>query len=156
MNTKYTCTNIIIILSILTVAYMYSLVYAPSIENTSDDGFTGSVAKMNKSCLLNCTSENCTKYITDSRGKQYFISIPPSEQEHMRNCIITFWGFTHFLMYFILALLVPAFYVELFFIGVGFEIYEFYKYECHDVNDIYLNTMGILLGKFFSPFDKNF
>ena len=123
MNTKYTCTNIIIILSILTVAYIYSLIYAPSIESSNDDSFTTSVAKMNKSCLLNCKSEKCKKYITDSRGKKYFISIPVSEQEHIKSCIITFWGFTHFIMYFILAMLVPAFYIELFFIGVGFEIY---------------------------------
>jgi len=154
MGTKYTSTNIIIILTILSFAYIYSLVYAPSIENSNDDSFTTSVAKMNKGCLLNCTSENCKKYITDSRGKQYFISIPADEQEHIRGCIITFWGLTHFVMYFILALLVPAFYIELFFIGVGFEIYEYYKFDCHDVNDIFLNTMGILLGKFFSPFDN--
>lgn len=156
MNTKYTCTNIIIILSILTLAYIYSLLYAPSIENINDDTFTTSIAKMNKSCLINCNSEKCKKYIMDSRGKKYFISIPASEQEHIQNCIITFWGFTHFIMYFILALLVPAFYIELFFIGVGFEIYEFYNFECHDVNDIYLNALGILLGKFFSPFNKSF
>jgi hypothetical protein len=154
MKTKYTCTNIIIILTILTFAYIYSLIYAPSIENSNDDSFTTSISKMNKSCLLNCKSDSCKKYISDNRGRQYFISIPPSEQEHIKSCIVTFWGFTHFLMYFILAMLVPAFYVELFFIGVGFEIYEYYKFECHDVNDIFLNTMGILLGKFFSPFNN--
>lgn len=154
MGTKYTCTNIIIILSILSIAYIYSLVYAPSIENSNDDSFTTSISKMNKGCLLNCASEYCKKYITDSRGKQYFISMPPSEQEYIKGCIITFWGMTHFLMYFILATLVPAFYVELFFIGIVFEIYEYYKFDCHDVNDVYLNTMGILLGKFLSPFDN--
>lgn len=154
MSTKYTCQNIIIILTILTIAYIYSLIYAPSIENSNDDSFTATVAKINKSCFFNCASENCKKYITDSRGKKYFISIPPNEQEYIKSCIITFWGFTHFIMYFLLALFVPAFYIELFFIGIGFEVYEFYKYECHDINDIYLNTAGILLGKFLSPFDK--
>jgi hypothetical protein len=153
MKTKYTCTNIIIILTILTIAYIYALIYAPAIETSDDDSYTTSIAKMNKSCLLNCKSDGCKKYISDNRGKQYFISIPPSEQEHIKSCIVTFWGFTHFLMYFILALLVPAFYIELFFIGVGFEIYEYYKFECHDVNDIFLNSFGILLGKFFSPFN---
>lgn len=152
MRTKYTCRNIIIIITILSIAYIYSLVYAPSIENINDNSFTSSIAKMNKSCILNCTSEKCKKYITDNRGKQYFISIPQNEQEYINGCVITFWGFTHFFMYFILALLVPAFYVELFFIGVGFEIYEYYKFDCHDMNDLYLNTMGILLGNFLSPF----
>lgn len=154
MKTKYTTQNILIIFVILTFAYIYSIIYAPSIENSSDDSFTTSIAKMNKSCLLNCKSKQCKDYIGIGRGKQYFLSIPVSEQEHIKSCIITFWGFTHFVMYFILALCVPAFYVELFFIGIGFEVYEYYNYDCHDTNDIFLNTMGILLGKFFSPFDN--
>ena len=153
MAHRYTTKNILIILTILTIAYVYALIYAPSIENASHNTFEGSVSKINKSCLLNCKSENCKDYIAKNRGKQYFISIPTHEQEYIKSCVITFWGFTHFFMYFILSLLVPSFYLEFFAIGVLFEIYEYYKYDCHDVNDIYLNTFGILLGKYLSPFD---
>jgi len=153
MKTKYTWTNIIIILTILTIAYIYCLVYAPSIENVNDDSFTTKIANMNKSCLMNCKSDNCKKYINNSRGAQYFIAIPPSEQIHIKSCIITFWGFTHFMLYFVLALVVPDFYLELFFIGITFEIYEYYKYDCHDINDIFLNTFGIILGKYISPYN---
>jgi hypothetical protein len=152
-NTKYTFVNIIIIITILTFAYIYCIIYAPLIENSNDDSFTTQIANMNKSCLLQCKSESCKNYISNNRGNQYFISIPISEQEEIKSCVITFWGFTHFLMYFVLALIVPAFYIELFFIGVMFEIYEYYKYDCHDLNDIYLNVFGILLGKFMSPFN---
>lgn len=154
MNTKYNCTNILIIFIILTFAYMYSLIYAPLIENINDESLTSSISRMNKSCLLSCTSKKCKKYIKNNRGEKYFISVPPSEQKYIKSCILTFWGFTHFLMYFVLAFLVPAFYLELFFIGMMFEIYEYYNFECEDFNDIYLNTIGILLGKFFSPFEK--
>ena len=101
MKTKYTWTNIIIILSILTVAYLYCLVYAPSIENVNDESLTNHIANMNKSCLINCKSDNCKNYIDNSRGAQYFISIPQSEQTHIKSCIITFWGFTHFMLYFV-------------------------------------------------------
>jgi hypothetical protein len=153
MKTKYTFTNILIILSILTVAYIYSLIYAPIIENSNDDSITTSISKMNKSCILSCPAKGCKRYIKNNRGKQYFISIPADEQKYIKSCLITFWGFTHFLMYFILTFLVPAFYLELFFIGVIFEFYEYYRFECQDINDIYLNTFGILLGKFFSPFN---
>jgi hypothetical protein len=152
MKTKYTYTNIIIILTILTVAYIYCLVYAPSIESSNDDSFTTLIANMNKSCLINCKSDDCKSYIDKSRGAQYFISIPEDEQTHIKSCIITFWGFTHFLLYFVLALIVPDFYIELFFIGISFEIYEYYKYDCHDMNDIALNTGGIILGRFLSPY----
>jgi hypothetical protein len=153
MNTKYNFTNIMLILSVLTIAYIYSLIYAPSIENINDGSFTTSIAKMNKSCFLACKTQKCKKYISKSRGKQYFISIPSEDQEHIKSCIITFWGLTHFIMYFILTFIFPDFYIELFFIGIGFEVYEYFKFDCHDINDIYLNTLGILLGKCFSPFN---
>ncbi len=37
--------------------------------------------------------------------------------------------------------------VFMFNIGVGFEIYEFYTYECHDALDIVFNTVGFLAGR---------
>lgn len=153
MKTKYTCTNIIIILSILTFAYIYSLIYAPLIENINDETISSSISKMNKSCLISCSSKRCKRYVNNNRGEQYFISIPPDEQQYIKSCLLTFWGFTHFFMYFILTLLVPAFYFELFFIGLIFEFYEYYRYNCQDINDIYLNTLGILFGKWLSPFE---
>ena len=152
MNNKYNYTNILIILTIMTFAYIYSLLYAPSIENVNDNSFTSKIARMNKSCLMNCDSDKCSEYISKTRGNQYFLSIDVNQQEYIKNCILTFWGFSHFLMYFILGFCVPSFYIEFFFIGVAFEVYEYHKYDCHDINDIYLNSIGILLGKILSPF----
>lgn len=155
MKKKYTITNILIILLILSLAFIYSLIFAPSIENIKSDDFLGSISKMNKSCLLNCSTDECNTYIRKNRGNQYFISIPKNEQDDIKGCIITFWGLSHLIMYFLLAFFVPSFYIELFFIGVAFEIYEYHAFDCHDMNDIYLNTIGILLGRYFSIFNDN-
>lgn len=153
MKKKYTYRNILIILLILTFAYLYAIAFAPLIENINDDSFFGKIANLNKSCFYNCSSKKCKKIIKINRGRQYFISIPESEQEHISGCIVTFWSFTHFIMYFILTLLVPSFYIEFFFLGIVFEIYEHYHFNCQDVGDIYFNTLGIVLGKYLSPFE---
>ena len=153
MDKKYTFRNIILSLVILVVAYIYCLVNAPSIEKIDDDSLTASIANVHKMCFINCKSKECKDYISSSRGNSYFVSIPENEQEYIKGCIITFWGFTHFLLYFILTLLVPSLYIEFFFLGIGFEIYEYYVYKCHDVNDIFLNTLGIIIGKYLSPYN---
>ena len=153
MEKKYTFRNIILSLVILTVAYIYCLVYAPSIENINDDSLTNSIANVHKMCFINCKSEECKNFISTNRGDSYFISIPESEQDYIKTCIITFWGMTHFLLYFILTFLVPSFYIEFFFVGIVFEIYEYYYYKCHDINDIFLNTLGIIIGKYLSPYN---
>lgn len=153
MSNKYTYKNIIIITIVMTITYVYSLIYAPAIEGSNDNSFTTKIAELHKSCLLNCETTKCKEFIENDRGDKYFISIPQSEQEDIKSCIITFWGVTHFIMYFILGYFVPAFYIELIFVGIFFEIYEYYKYQCHDIKDIYLNTIGILLGRYISPFN---
>lgn len=157
-SSKYTSRNIIIIVSILTFAYIYCLIYAPSIENKSENksenNFETKLAKMHTSCLNNCDTNTCKNHIEKTRGEKYFISMPESKQSYMKSCIVTFWSVAHLLMYAVLTYLVPSFYIEFFFIGVAFEIYEYYKFKCHDVNDIIFNTLGIFLGKYLSPYKK--
>ena len=151
-NNKYSLKNISIVIIIYIIAYLYCLYYAPKIEHINDNSFQGKINKMNKSCLYNCKTEICKDMVDNNRGETYFIATKKEDQIHIKDCLLTFWGFTHFLLYFVLALLVPSLYIEFFFIGVIFEIYEFYKYKCHDGTDIILNTLGILLGKYLSPF----
>jgi len=149
---KYTLRNILIILSILILAYIYCLIYAPSIENSLPGTIPAKFAKMHTSCSMTCKTKQCKKHIKITRGDKYFISLPEHEQIHIKSCVVTFWSLSHLAMYFILTYLVPSFYIELFFIGLVFEIYEYYKFKCHDINDIFFNTTGILLGKYFSPY----
>ena len=51
MDKKYTFRNIILSLVILVVAYIYCLVYAPSIEKIDDDSLTASIANVHKMCF---------------------------------------------------------------------------------------------------------
>jgi hypothetical protein len=150
---KYTFQNIILSLIILTIAYIYCFIFTPIIENINDDSVAGLISKIHKTCFMNCKSKQCKDIITNFRGDTYFISTPKNEQKNIHNCIITFWGLTHIILYFILTFLIPSFYIEFFILGILFEIYEYYFYKCHDITDIFLNTLGIIIGKYLSPYN---
>ena len=90
--------------------------------------------------------------MVNARGKNYFISTPLHEQKNIKKCILTFWGFTHFLFYLVLSYLFPAFYMDFIIIGILFEVYEYYQFICHDFNDLLLNLLGIFVGCNLSPY----
>ena len=149
MKSKYSVQNITTIVFVLFVAYIYCIYFAPYIERNYTDSF---IDKIHKLCLYKCATDKCIKYMIRTRGENYFISTPHYKQKEIKKCILTFWGVTHFVLYFILSFLFPAFYIDFFLLGIIFEIYEYYKFTCHDYNDLFLNTLGIVLGKILSPY----
>jgi len=90
--------------------------------------------------------------MVNTRGENYFISTPIYQQKGIKKCILTFWGFTHFIFYLFLTYLFPSFYIEFIIIGIFFEIYEYYRFGCHDFNDFILNGLGIFVGMNLSPY----
>ena len=138
----------LIALFIYIIAYIYALIIAPKI------GFCkvkkcDVINNVHESCLLNC---KFTKSLTKYRGNNYYIGITDDEKKaKLETCLITWWGGTHFLLYLLLGYLTPSLFLETFILGVGFEIYESYAFDCHDLIDIVLNTSGFLVGRYFSP-----
>ena len=149
MKSKYNVKNLSAIVFILFISFIYCIHFAPYIERKYTNSF---LDKIHKLCIYKCTTNDCIKYIIRARGEKYFISTPPYKQKEIKKCILTFWGVTHFILYFILSFLFPSFYIEFFILGIIFEIYEYYEFSCHDYNDLILNTLGILLGKISSPY----
>lgn len=78
-----------------------------------------------------------------SRGANYYIAGNKGPQPY---CLMTFWNFTHVMLYTVLGILCPDITLELFAAGVAFELYEAKKYDCHDLLDIAYNGLGLLLG----------
>lgn len=152
MRKKYTAKNVMTILLISIIAYIYCIIFAPYIEKYKNNSVSKFIDKIHKTCFFNCKSKQCKQYMEKCRGENYFIATPVYEQLSIKGCILTFWGATHFLFYFILTFLFPNFYIEFFIMGIGFEVYEYYKFNCHDYNDIFLNTFGIILGNVLSPY----
>jgi hypothetical protein len=153
MDKKYTFKNIMLILIILSMAYIYCFTLAPIIDSIKGNTIIETIRKIHRMCYFDCNSKNCNDIITTFRGENYFLTDSELDQKNINNCIITFWGLSHILLYFILTFLLPSFYIEFFIFGIIFEIYEYYFFKCHDIMDIFLNTIGIIIGKYLSPYN---
>lgn len=136
----------LLVVIIYTFAYAYCLVFAPSL--VGETGWKGDLNTIHESCVCENVSPLDKLSI---RGEKYFIGSPEAS-ERAKKCMITFWGFTHASLYTLLGFLFPDLFFETFAIGVGFELYEKEKYDCHDTFDILLNSGGFLFGAVVSSF----
>ena len=152
MNNKYSVKNISIILLIVIPCLLYIYPGTQIIQNNTNNIILKYINELNKTCFLNCKTNICKKYMMIGRGKEYFIQEKQKEQFKISSCIVTFWGITHSILYFILTFLLPNFYIEFFFMGIVFELLEYCIFDCHDIKDIIFNSIGILLGKLLSPY----
>jgi hypothetical protein len=137
--------DVALLLLIFIFAYVYCLLYAPSIEKVYYNSFSGNLNRLHKKCMYTCKTNTC-KSLISGRGNTYFINTPEEEQQGVKNCLITFWGMGHFLLFTIIGYLLPGMFFESLIIGIAFEIYEYNKYDCADPLDILYNTGGFLLG----------
>ena len=89
--------KILTISIILILAFVYCLQIAPKIE-TIKTGILGKINNIHKSCVFPCEKNMC-KTLTMTRGESYFINTPKINQSQIKNCLVTYWGLTHFLLY---------------------------------------------------------
>lgn len=150
-------TRLHIFLVVIIFALVYCIIYAPSIENLddNDNSFLGKLNQLHKSCIVSCGGNNgCKSLIKETRGENYFISTPLEKQKTIKNCLVTFWGLTHFILYFAVGYFLPNLLYEAIALGVGFELYEYKVLKCHDSFDIVLNIGGLMLGRYLSPYPR--
>lgn len=140
IDTKY--QNGCYIALILALTYFYCFYVA------TYSGIPQKLKDMHQSCLLGeCKNDTCQKII-DQRGDNYIIEKTDEvRKRRIKNCSFTFWNLSHFMLYAVITFLCPQMYMEFFIMGLGFEVYECYMYDCHDAMDIVANTAGILAGK---------
>lgn len=135
----------ILVALIYTIAYAYSIHFAPKIAGAKA-GWQKDLNNVHESCIVGCGGGLNKLSI---RGDNYYIgATDPEKQEVLSNCMVTFWGFTHFFLYSVLGFLFPDVFWETFFIGVAFEAYEAVEYDCHDTFDIILNSAGFVVGRY--------
>lgn len=129
--------RVLIFIVILIFAYWYSLMFATTLINTN--GIYKDINSMHETCLLGCGDNN----IPLPRGSNYYIGSSTT----VGNCLMTFWSLTHVWLHFVFGLLFPNAFKWSLLLGVTFELYEKYVYDCHDTLDIFWNSLGFLLGK---------
>ena len=85
------------------------------------------------------------------RGDNYYIGVTDEGKKlKLDKCLVTFWGATHFFLYFFLGMFAPDLFWQTFVVGIIFELFEKYNYGCHDVLDICLNTAGFFIGRYIA------
>lgn len=135
------------------IAYIYSLVVAVDVKHCTTE-VCGDINSMHESCII--SSNSWTKPLTSWRGDCYYIDGgAANSKSKLGGCLVTFWGLSHFLLYFALGMFTPDLFKETFAVGVLFEIYEYWRYSCHDAFDIVLNTTGFLAGRAVGDVVKN-
>jgi hypothetical protein len=143
------CEDIILFCVLYILAYIYCLEVAPLIPGYKNEPYN-TINMIHESCIFN---NNFLKALTYGRGKNYYINSNASFDE---NCIVTFWGLTHFLFHIIVGFFFPYLFWQVFVIGVGFEIYEYFAYDCADPLDIVLNTAGFIVGSYLNDMIVNY
>jgi hypothetical protein len=137
---------------LFTLAYVYSLVFAPRIA--SHRGPTGILPKLNaahESCVID--TGNITRRVRylNGRGSEYYIdAMDESKARTLQFCLVTFWSFTHLVLYFLVGVFCPHYAGLAFIAGVLFEVYEYAYLRCHDILDIAWNAAGLGAGLYVS------
>lgn len=126
----------ITIIVVILITYIYSFYIAPN-KNIPEI-----LKNINQKCIIGCN--NCA-----IRGGNYIIE-DKSMSKKMDNCLITSWNVSHFVMYAILGYNYPLYLPSLTALGITFEIYEHYRYDCADLMDIPSNIAGLCVGYMLS------
>jgi len=93
---------------------------------------------MTKCCLIKYKS-NITDFIIKYRGTKY------NDLMDTKNCILTYWHLSHSLLYIFIGFFCPKLFLLSFFIGVLWEILEYFVNQ-QDITDIIFNTIGFSIG----------
>jgi hypothetical protein len=91
-------------------------------------------------CLIGCPKDSKTcKFIT------YDINGNNKKKQMKKPCIFNGWNLSHLLVYMILTIIFPEYFIFLFIAGIIWEIFEIY-FGVDNWLDILWNLMGIILG----------
>jgi hypothetical protein len=105
-----------------------------------------SVKNVGEYCVYGCSSESCKYYGYQMRGSNYHDTQDTSTPAKS-GCLITGWELSHFVFHTFLGYYFNL-YISLM-VGIGYELYEVGKCDCHSGFDIIYNTTGAMLGNYF-------
>ena len=102
------------------------------------------------------------EFLTSTRGSNYYTFsddtkiVNKKEKEldkknHM-YCLISLWALTHVGLYIVIGFYCPNLFIETFIIGVLFEFFEKYYWNCQDSLDVIFNSIGFGIGYSINKF----
>ncbi len=89
--------------------------------------------------------------MTGGRGSNYFIESKSDVNNTKSKCLTTVWNLSHLFLYAIIGYIYPdpVSLVSWFSVGVSFEIWEKYAYNCEDPLDVVYNGLGLIIGSYY-------
>lgn len=128
--------------------YAYSIVFSVAIA-PQRHGVLNVINRLHETCMVRCPvyMPNCGG-LTMGRGQNYFIdTTTPLRMERLSNCLMTWWSVMHVAFHALLGWLTPDAFWLILAIGIGFELYEWLRFDCHDMLDPIWNLIGLLIGR---------
>lgn len=126
------------------IAYVYSLKLAPWLKLNFPRSPWNAI---HEQCMSRDNS--VPRWLLGGRGRAYILG-GQKESSQLSDCVVTFWGASHFLLYLAIGIICPQYGLLANAIGVLFEIYEWKVLDCADPLDIVWNGAGFLLGQSIS------
>lgn len=117
--------------------------YDPNQTNELMKAASHKFKKMQHGCLISTNCNICTKY----RGNNYTLAKTNHDKEKLKKCFLTTWGLSHILFNATMAFIFPMHLCELFAMGVIWEGFEHFIWDCMDPLDIVMNASGLILGR---------
>jgi hypothetical protein len=105
---------------------------------------------LHKQCYYNCGTEKCKDFMKSVKGVNYYNGddklLEDTQDETLRyeDCIVGFWELSHLVLHIFIGYFLNIYYSLA--LGVGFELFEYYKWNCEGYLDILFNTAGALIG----------
>lgn len=142
----------------MVVSYLLSYMFIVIINRCLEDGDKCEYKDLALNFHTRCIyygDNDVVHSLIKGRAENYFFEnstsdISPEQKEVLKNnskhCLLTIWGLTHFILYFLLGIFAPDYFWLSFSISIAFEYYENLKWDCHDMFDILLNTIGLFAG----------
>jgi hypothetical protein len=133
-----TTTNALILFVFLIFIFWYIFIF---MEFKTTSAFINKISTyQDYKCFIPCKKEICTNITKTMRDSNYLVDSLKQPNE----CIFTFWEFSHIILHMLIGYYYNA-YISIG-IGVGFEIFEHYVYNCGSFMDLFYNSLGLLIG----------
>ena len=107
--------------------------------------FISGLTKYTRGCLYSC-SQNISKFLISTRGINYYLTSKKYHPSNDDNCLVSVWAFAHVVLYIFVGFFCPNLFVPSLLVGIFYEIMECIFYKCHDVLDIFFNSLGFGIG----------
>jgi hypothetical protein len=132
---------------IMGILYLISSILGSIVQYLllTEHSYTAGLNKYTQECLYSGHSK-ISKLLSSTRGSDYYLSSEKYKFLDNTPCLVSWWAFTHVILYLFIGFFCPDLFVPSLIIGILFEIGECLFFKCHDILDVFFNSFGFGIG----------